>query len=354
MVRVLIVDDSPTARASLRRMIVEDPDLEVIGDAATGERALEKVERLRPDIITMDVRLGDEDGVDVAAEIMMTRATPILIVTAVDNDSSLAFRALQAGALDVLPKPRSSGLDGEVGAERLRKLLNTLASVPVVTRRRRPRSSEPPKNTGGEHQPLVLIGASTGGPALLRSLLSGVPAPLSAPIVVAQHISDGFSDGFAEWLGLSTGHDVVVCTKMQRLQRGRVYLAPDEMHLSIATPTLVGPVVDESQLHRPSIDLLFESAAVRAPERTLAFLLTGMGRDGAQGLAALEQAGARTVAQSPATCVVPGMPNAAIQMGAAQEVLRPAGIQALLSALGRRESGCESVRSTGSGHPYRN
>ncbi len=332
--RVLIVDDSPTARRGLRRVLeAEESGLRVVGEAASGAQALRRVRELRPDVVTMDVFIGDEDGVALTSQIMSSVPCPIVLVTSADvKDRALAFRAMQAGALDLLPKPR-----GEADRKRLVRVVRALSRVPVVTRRSgdaaADRTTRPPPPEP-VHVGLVAIGASTGGPPLLHDLLQAVPAPLPVPVLVVQHIIRGFAEGLAKWLEQTTGHEVLVCRTSQPLVAGKVYVAPDDAHLVLSASDVAGPSSGgPRRFQLPSIDELFESVAHRRGSDTMGVLLSGMGEDGARGLLELRLAGALTVAQDPSTCVVDSMPSAAIRMGAAGRVLRPSAIARLVQSL---------------------
>lgn len=340
MPRVLIVDDSPTARLGIRQALEAHADLQVVGEAGAAAQALERARALRPDLITMDVCMGREDGVDITATIMREAPAPILIVTAMGpRDPGLAFRALEAGALEVLAKPRG-GPAGEADRRMLVRAVRAMAGMPVVTRRGRGARSSPPPVGDPSPEPStgrierVLVGASTGGPPLLHQVFEQVPAPLPVPVVVIQHVMPGFSRGLVDWLSAVTGHPVKLCEQPTRMAPGHLYFAPDRRHLHLTDPGALAPHdAPPRRFQRPSVDELFDSAVGHRPESTLALVLTGMGDDGAAGLLALRRAGARTVAQRPSTCVADSMPSRAIEQGAAGEVLDPAGIVRLLATL---------------------
>ncbi len=353
MAKVLIVDDSATARLALRIAVERDGVHVVIGEASTGKQAIQAVTRLRPDIVLVDVYLADETGIDVAADIMATCATPILVVTSVDpHNPQLAYRSLEAGALDIRPKlPAPSHPDYETERKRLVRIIEALSSIPVVTRRRAPRPSaagaqhelvQRAASTAGRLQPpaLLLIGGSTGAPVVVRSLLEALPRPFPIPIAIAQHVAEGFALSLATWLSQATGHDVRICDTIQRLRPGVVYLAPDACHLVPLPEGCIGPQRNtEGLLAVPSIDLLFQRAAVTHGATAIGVLLTGMGADGSQGMLELRVAGAATIAQQPETCVVDSMPRKAIELGAAHRVLPPDAIADELLRLVSAEEG---------------
>jgi len=353
MVIVLIVDDSKVARLALRRGLESDPEIRVVGEAESGDSAESMIRRLKPDLVTMDVYLEGHDGIDVAASIMRTNPLPILIVTGADA-GTVVFRAMEAGALDVWPKlPAPDSADYEAARSRMTRAVRSLANVPVVTRVNRLRKASKPgddKAASKESEEpgiqAILIGASTGGPPVLRQMLEGLPAPFPIPIVIVQHVAKGFAVLLARWLSNVTGHDVEVCEQAETLKPGRVYVAPDERHLRFRSRTSLAPFSGAARAHhRPSIDELFESAAHHLGGSCVAVLLTGMGRDGAAGMAELRRVGAFTLAQLPESCVVESMPKSAMNLDAVCSVVAP---QALASALVRAVSSERQSSNTNS------
>ncbi len=365
MPRVLIVDDSATARLALRQALAADPQLEVVGEAQDGNSALAAVRALHPDIVTMDVRMRREDGVDVTARIMAERARPIVIVTSCNpKDPDLVYRALQAGALEVLAKlPGPLEADYAQRQRELVRTLTVLAAVPVVHRFRRGGGAPAPRTvtsgpsvaeavpaSPGEPMPsprpddtprkprALLVGASTGGPPVISSLLASLPAPFPIPIVVVQHIAEGFASGFASWLASTTGHSASVVTGPVQLRAGHVHVAPDDANLRLETNGLLVRRAPSGTGALPSIDILFKSSVESFGKRQIAVLMTGMGRDGTEGMAALHAAGANTFVQHPDTCAVGSMPSSVIAARAARRVLRPRDMPgAILAALAGAE-----------------
>lgn len=327
-IRVFIVDDSAVARLSMRRTLRHDPDLLLVGEATTGTEALAAIPGLLPDIVLMDVMMPELNGLETTAALMQRSARPILIVSdLVGVDSDLNFRALEAGALDLVRKPTAAEVDDPQRARAWLRRLKLLAGVPVVTRRSpglRPAvptvESRPPQT--GELPSLVAIGASTGGPPALLEILRALGPARPWPMVIVQHIAPGFTPGLAHWLAESTGTRVELAAAGQYPLAGRAYVAPDDTHLvfnGLCFETLETP---PEQGHRPSIDVFLRSlAATTAARSSVGVLLTGMGEDGARGLASLRAAGAWTMAQDEATSVVYGMPKAAVERGAACETL---------------------------------
>ena len=329
--RVLVVDDSATARAALKRAIEDSrAGFRIVGEATNGAQALRATTDLKPDIITMDVYLGSDDGVEVAETIMTVAPTPILVMAGRPDEPGLAFRALQAGALDVTGKPPGpQSRDYDKARRKLWRTLRALSTVPLV-RRRVVRTQRPFQGLrrfadgGGSRRSLVAIGASTGGPAVLSQLLAQLEAPCPAPIVIVQHMSEGFAAGLAKWLDETTGHRVLLCDDAMPIESSTVFIAPDDRHLILREGTTLVPIEGPPRRYqRPSIDEFLESVASAADLDTLGVLLTGMGDDGARGLLSMRRAGAMTVAQESSTCVVPSMPASAVAIGAVERVLSP-------------------------------
>ena len=331
--RVVIVDDSPTARSSLRLALERDRAVEVVGEAQDAHWALHCARSLGPDLVLMDVYLQHENGLDVAAAIMEEAPCPILVVTAVNpSDPGLVYRAVEVGALDVcakLPGPEHALYEQE--RRRLVELVKSLARVPVVRRRRAGHSRRSPTGRASivpaRCQPkvqVVAIGASTGGPPVVSELLRGLAVGTETSILVAQHMASGFMRGFAEWLEAGCRWPIHLVEKAQPIRPGHVYLATDNRHITLPQPRVVAPSDDAPRRHhRPSIDMLLDDVARHHQAGSMAILLTGMGDDGAEGLLHVRRAGGLTIVQDPETCAVDSMPVRAIGLGAAQAVLPP-------------------------------
>ncbi len=320
--RVLIVDDSPLARDIIAAILSEDPDVEVVGQAENGRQAVELVARLRPDLVTMDIVMPVLDGLAAIQEIMAFHPTPILVVTS-SSEAGLAYRAISAGALEVMQKPEiQAGPEEWAGFGRRVKLL---AQVRVITHLRGRAATSPglpPAPRPGSSGRLLAVGASTGGPAALATLLAALPAGLPLGTVVVQHIAQGFVPGLIGWLKSVTPLRVKAAEDGELIAGGSVYIAPTGAHTAVTAggrlALLRRPPVDNQ---RPAVDVLFEAVGQHYGRHTIAVLLTGMGRDGARGLKAIRDAGGRTIAQDEATSVVYGMPRAAVELGAAEQVL---------------------------------
>jgi two-component system chemotaxis response regulator CheB len=351
MIRVLVVDDSPTVRARLIEILQRDPGFEVVGEASDGRGAVELTHQLAPDVITLDIVMPDMTGLAATEQIMANRPTPILVVSSSFNRGGLfdMYDMLAAGAVDVLEKPTGADLDWELnflGALRLvakikvlrhpRGRLGALGRVPsssstmaVAVPRSSPRAIE-----------LVALGASTGGPGALATVLGSIGPQFPLPIVMVLHIDAAFASGFAEWLGQQTGHVVKLARDGESLASfaGEVRLAPSDVHMIVQGGTL--RLVGSARRNhcRPSIDVLFESLATELPGRVAACVLTGMGRDGASGLAAIRRSGGLTIAQDEATSVIYGMPREAALLGGVERTLPLPEIGSALEALRRGRS----------------
>jgi two-component system, chemotaxis family, protein-glutamate methylesterase/glutaminase len=331
-VRVLIVDDSPIAREVLRSVLETDASIRVVGMAGTGREAIELTEQLRPDLVTMDLVMPGMDGMEATARIMARRPTPILFFSAFfDNDGEYSRSdALAAGALDIVQKPPQL-LDSrwQSAAGALVTKVKSLARVPVVTHihgsRKRDEARPPAIAPAVERATrVVAIGASTGGPKVLDELLPALPANYSPGVVVVQHLADGFMAGWLAALRQRCALTLKVAENGDRIQAGRILFAPSSGHVTVLAGGRIR--IDDGWPGGvcPSVDITFASIAETYGARAAGILLTGMGTDGAAGLLAIRTAGGTTMVQDEASCVVFGMPRAAINLDAAQSVLSPA------------------------------
>jgi two-component system chemotaxis response regulator CheB len=344
MIRVLVAEDSLTVRKRLVEVLGEDPELRVVGEAADGKQAIELCQRLRPDVVTLDMMMPVMTGVAAAEYIMAYCPTPILVVSASTNRGELfrTYDALAAGAIDVLDKPTGGEPDGAWEA-RLRATVKLISRIKVITHPRAKLALGPP---GGAPRPfppreatgparLVAVGGSTGSPAAVVDILRALPAHFAVPILLVIHINEPFGAAFAEWLDGQSALRVRYPRDGEPLwavEGGRVLMAPPGKHLVLRGGTLRLEAGPERHSCIPSVDVLFESIARECARDTVACLLTGMGRDGAEGLAAIRRAGGATIAQDEATCAVFGMPREAILLGAAEQVLPLPQIAAALGA----------------------
>lgn len=327
-IKVLVVDDSLTVRKRLVEVLDAASDIEVVGEAGNGQEAIDLCERLRPDVITMDMVLPIKSGLAATEHIMGYCPTPILVVSASTNRRDLykTYDALRAGALAVFEKP-SAATPASEWQDALVRRVRMLAGIAVVTHPRGRLASQPspPISADDDLRPrVVAIGASTGGPRAVLTILDALPANYPIPIVLVVHIGEVLGQGLPAWLDSQVDLPVCFADDGHRLpapgQPG-VFMAPPDHHLIVEHDTL--RLNRDAQRHhcRPAVDPLFESVAHAYGKRGVGCLLTGMGRDGADGLAAIQDAGGITFAQDEATSVVFGMPGEAIRRGAAQRVL---------------------------------
>lgn len=332
-IRALVVDDSPTMRALISRLLDNDPDIEVIGAAPDAAQARVMIREMNPDVITLDIEMPGMNGLEFLEKIMRLRPMPVVIVSSLTQAGcDTTMHALELGAVDCFGKPDGSvSMLNEDEGRRLAAIVKQAAKV----RCWRPTSMDRPspiahqtamasRPNGGNASRLIAIGASTGGVEALHSLLPSFPADCP-PTLIVQHISAAFAPAMADRLNAKCTAKVQLAEPGLPLQPGHVYIAPgNDRHMVLATaetPTIRLMPGDPVSGHRPSIDAMFESVARLMGPSALGILLTGMGADGARGLLSLRQAGGRTIAQDEATSTVYGMPRAAAELGAAQKIL---------------------------------
>lgn len=352
-IRVLLVEDSPVAIIILKRILSASPDINVVGTARTGKEALAMVPTVKPDVICTDFHMPQMNGLEFIQEVMADFPRPILVISASvqTDDTQNVFQLLNAGAVDVFPKPQT-GLASDyelIGQELIRKI-KILSGVKVFTKHRKTSNFHRNLNSASLSSPkgfkipseqtqslfrskinnfrsdkpikLIGIGASTGGPQALHTILTQLPRNFPVPIVCIQHISEGFLQGLVNWLNGECHLPVKVAESGELPQAGTIYFAPERYHLELNslgrfayshTPPLAG--------HRPSVTVTFESIAHFYGANSAGILLTGMGRDGADGMHAIANSGGFTIAQNQESSVVFGMPAEAIALGAAQHIL---------------------------------
>ena len=340
MIRLLLVEDSAVQRELLRYVLEDSGEFEVVGTAADGEAAVEQAALLKPEIILMDCHMPKLDGIGATRLIMESHPTPIVITSASSSprDVELTFDAIKNGALAVVSKPRAIGSPTfERDTAHLIRTLCLMSEVKVVRRWARHAEGDavktsPPAPRNRDLQAIGLVG-STGAPGIIEEILSGLRDGAQAPVLIVQHMAAGFVDGFALWLSARTGIDVQLAVDGQHARPGCAYIGPDGHHLGI-TPLGRLRLSDEAEDggFRPSGNYLLRSLASVYGPGAMGIVLTGMGRDGAAGLFELQRAGGITVAQSEESCVVFGMPREAIRLCAAQHVLAPPEIIALIRA----------------------
>ncbi len=339
LIRVVVVDDSPTARDLLVAIYESAGGLRVVGVGKTGADAVRLVRRLQPDVVSLDAVMPVLNGLEATREIMRTRPTPIVIVTGslMDTDREVIFAALQAGALAAARKP---GLDDPETSAQLVEKVRLMARVPVVRRwshDRRPTAVPAVSSRVKASRASVgVIGmaASTGGPSALAATLKPLKRDFPVPILVVQHVANGFAAGLAVWLNDQVDLSVKLAGHGDRPQAGEVLLPPDDYHIQVNLSGLVELSKAEPYKGlRPSANYLFYSLARAYGSRAVGVILTGMGDDGADGLQALHTAGGVVLAQEEKSCVVFGMPREAIVRGAVDQVLSPEQIGAALQQL---------------------
>jgi two-component system chemotaxis response regulator CheB len=351
MIRVLVADDSRAFRAILRTILARSPEIEVVGEAADGHEAVSQVLALRPDVVTMDVRMPGKDGLEAIDEIMRRRPTPVVVVSAEagPEKQEVAFRALELGAVEVLAKPRADAPGRfEREAEEIRMAVRAVAGLKLVTRHRRqagggpaevrqpePRRAPPQPSVPLPAPRVIGIAASTGGPAALAKILSALPASFPIPILVVQHIAEGFEGGLVHWLSGETSLRVKLAEQGELLRPATFYIAPSGTHLGASGGSVQLMGGDPVRGFRPSGTVLFRSLAGEYGGGAAGLVLSGMGDDGAEGLKLLRDRGAWTAAQGPQSSVVYGMPRVAVERGAAGVTLELHEIAGALVRLSR-------------------
>jgi two-component system, chemotaxis family, protein-glutamate methylesterase/glutaminase len=332
-IRVLVVDDSFFMRAAIKKILVAEARMEVVGEAKDGADAVQKVQALQPDVVTMDFNMPVLDGAGAVREIMRTRPTPVLMLSAHTTEGAReTFEALQAGAVDFLAKP-----SGEVSADFTRIAPELVAKVvaaaeatpahlPVAARvatARAARTSGPSAVISGAGQPrIVVIAVSTGGPAALGRLLPRLDGDVPFGMVIVQHMPTGFTTALAERLNALCAMRVREAKSGDRPEPGLALIAPGDRHLDV-THDGVLEVIDGPEVNgvRPAADVTMRAAARAWGRRVVGVIMTGMGRDGVEGLREIKKAGGVTLAQERASCVVYGMPKAAIESGVVDRVV---------------------------------
>lgn len=332
MIRVVVAEDSLTMRALLVRILTLDPAIRVVGEARTGVDAVEMTARLRPDVVTMDIEMPVMDGLGATREIMTRVPTPIVVISAATNRrlTDLSLDATAAGALCVLRKPEHPHSERfDAACAELVATVKAMAQVKVVRRWHRGNGAATVPLGGRRPTPvaptrLVAIAASTGGPAVLQRILGRLPLAFPPPVLVVQHIADGFTPALVDWLDAVCRVRVKIAEHGERLASGVVYVAPDQRHLGVDGARCVA-LTESAPIggFRPSATHLFASTAAHYGAGLAAVILTGMGADGVDGLRTVHASGGRVLAQDEESCVVFGMPGEAVRAGLAHAVLSP-------------------------------
>lgn len=331
-IRVLVVDDSEFVRGALTRILQSDNEIEVVATAGSGKAAIELAKELDPDVITLDIMLPDMDGLSVLRSLMWSHPLPVVIVSALSRQSIIrSLAALELGAVDVVQKPTSLASD-----ELYRMSTRLIASVKMASKlkdavkrlSKRCAKVSIIKSPHAESKfDAVAIGSSSGGPSGLKILLSSLPANFGAAILIAQHMPKPFTTYFAERLSECTQIRVKEASDGDVVEPNLTLIAPGDKHLLVHRSRLTGKAIvklsDEPKNapNIPSIDLLFRSAADSFGERCIGVLLSGMGKDGAMGMRAIKERGGKCIVQDESTCLIFGMPKAAIELGVVDEVV---------------------------------
>ncbi|HSI94809.1 MAG: chemotaxis-specific protein-glutamate methyltransferase CheB [Methylophilaceae bacterium] len=350
-IRLLVVEDSPAVREFLLYLFASDQEIQVIGTAGNGEEALEAVKAKQPDVITMDLHMPKMDGYAATRAIMENTPTPIVIVTgsSTTDEMSTTLSALEAGALAVMKRPTGVGHpDHAATARELIQTVKLMSEIKVVKRwakHKVPTATPsdmtmpemvPPAPSSHKHLRLVAIGSSTGGPLVLQQLLTRLPKDFPLPIIIVQHIAQGFTEGFVQWLTEASGFPVRLAVHGQVMMPGHAYVVPNGFQPSIDAYARITLKKDPPENgHCPSVSCLFRSVAQAYGASAVGVLLTGMGKDGAAELGLMRANGALTIAQDKESSVVHGMPGEAIALGAAAYVLGPDKIASALISVVR-------------------
>lgn len=341
-IRVLLASGSQSARRQLAGLLASDPGLRIAGEAADGLQAVEMVGALLPDVVLMDMTMPRMSGLEATCEIMHVHPTPIILLSdGTGGESELAFQALRCGALSVLARPGLA--DAGAAQKELVSAVRAMSGVRVIRHalRRHTTALLAARNAAagmGQRRPEVIaMVSSTGGPQTLVEILRPLPRTFPVPIVIVQHISADFVQPLVDWLNTVLSLPVQVAEADEQPRPGVVYIAPGGAHLRLDSRRFALSEHPRDVPHVPSGDVLLESIAGSYGSHALGMVLTGMGRDGAHGLLAMQRAGAHAIAQEAASCVVFGMPQEAIRLKAAQQVLTPPEITRVLMRLGAQE-----------------
>jgi len=337
VIKVLIVEDSLVNQNLLKGLILSDSRFKLVGIANNGKQAIEYVSIYAPDVVSMDIHMPVMDGVEATMNIMQRTPVPIVIVSSFYQTSEveMAIKVLDAGAVTILPKPFGPGHPKfEQSARQYLNMLKAMAEVKVVRRKNTdgtrnaqttlPGTTIPKIAQGTREFKVLVIGASAGGPEGIRTILTGLPADFSLPVLIVQHIDANFAEGFCSWLNTFSKLPVHIAISGQTMVPGNVYLPPGDKHLFVKSDGVLG-ISSEGPVKglRPAVAVLFQSVAAVYGKNILAVLLSGMGKDGAAELKTLYDIGAYTLVQSEQSCLVFGMPGEAVKLGAASKIMAP-------------------------------
>lgn len=323
MIKALVVDDSSFMRKAITHILESDEVIKVADYASNGEEAVKKVKELHPDVVLLDIEMPLMDGLTALSHIMAECPVPVLILSGLDKrHPSVILKSLKLGAVDYISKP-SGVISYDI--DNLREEMITKTHI-VSTARVKKMPMSVPEESFALHRgkaaslkKLVVIGASTGGPNAVTAVLSGIPAALSAALLVVQHMTDDFIPHFADQLRWTSHHEVSVAQDGEPLRPGKVLLAPGGRNVTVSRGWKIE--LGRESVRIPSIDQAMISAAAAYGKDVLGVLMTGIGSDGAQGLKAIKEAGGSTMAEDESTCVIFGMPKAAIELGCVDEIV---------------------------------
>jgi len=336
-IKVLVVDDSAFMRKAIRQILESDPRIEVIGTARNGEDALEKLQELAPDVVTLDVNMPHMDGLTCLRHIMSTHPLPVVMISSLTQEGAKeTFEALDLGAVDFIPK-LSGTISLDIGRQKKEIIAKVKAAAFAKIERKKPsvrpalkRARVSLKKQGEKalvSQKAVAIGVSTGGPQTLMRIIPYLPANLPASLLIVQHMPPNFTRAFAERLNSASALEVKEAEAGDVVEDGKAYLAPGDYHMTVVRRTLgEGAIIRLSKepsnvLHRPSVDVMMSSVAKVYGKNAVGVILTGMGKDGAEAMVEIKRNGGKTIAQDEASSIIFGMPKAAIEMGCVDKVI---------------------------------
>jgi two-component system, chemotaxis family, protein-glutamate methylesterase/glutaminase len=320
LIKLLIVDDSAFMRKIISDMVAQMEGIEVIGIARNGVDALDSIGKLNPDIVTLDVEMPKLNGIKTLKEIKRNYSIPVIMLSS-NNKTDTTIEALQIGALDFIEKPKDLNSDlEELKVELEEKIKSVLHSKPKFKKRKRHKVKEE-LSLFKKNIKIVVIAASTGGPKALVYLISRLPEKIKVPILIVQHMPKNFTTSFANRLDQESNIKVLEAEDRMNIQRNMVYLSPGDSHMTIRDGSII--LNQDKKLHgvRPAADYLFQTAAKEYGENTLGIVLTGMGKDGADGMVDIKNSGGFNIAQSEKTCIVYGMPGSAVRKGVVHEIM---------------------------------
>lgn len=315
---ILLIDDSALFRFFLRELLIKEEGLEVIAEATNGLLGLEAAIKHKPDLIILDIDMPVMNGIEATKLIMEKTPCPIMILSS-SVDSETSFKACQAGALDVMNKPDINDINSPKFTKYFFDKLRLLSDQKVEYKINiKVKKSSVELNIKPQ---IVVIGASTGGPKAIREIVSSLPKDFPLPIAIVQHLEDGFDHGFVKWLSQATALEVILVTDREQLVNSKIYVAPSNKHIIFDGDYIITSDSEKVLNQKPSVNVLFNSAATRFKQNVLGVLLTGMGRDGGSGCQDILNAGGKTIVQNKESSVIYGMPKEAVDLNAASVVV---------------------------------